>query len=326
MSIPPEGCSRIGARPIALSSCIALVVVLSACGGSTRRASTPHAKTTTTAATVAPRIERLVVAERGAISMVARDGCMATVRTSESAIGAHDELRVRCPKPERMNAWFDGAEKVTATLTLEAVPPRSAQAKRDDDDDDVDDAELALPAAKVLTASGKTMKVTKPAEIERLAAEVRTLGTELENAEQVTPGPASSEGWQMLHVTGAAHVLFAGTPARGVLEAKVSTNGQYLCEFVTDVGDGPMRATKSGWLTPALASRAIDEVLGPFSATEANEKPKTTYAAGMKAGAEQRSNAASTAAVFERFAEVQDALGDACLPELEPPAAGQIGL
>jgi hypothetical protein len=323
MSLPPEGRSRIGARIIALSSCIALAAVLSACGGSTRRASTPHSKTTTTAATIAPRIERLVVAERGSISMVARDGCMATVRSSESEAGSHDELRVRCPKPERLNTWFDGAEKVAATLTLEPMAERAARTGDDDDDDDRD---LSLPAAKLLTATGRTLKVTKPAEIEKLAAEVRTLGAELATAEQVTPGPASPEGWQMLHVAGAAHVLFAGTPARGVLEAKMSTNGQYLCEFVTNVGDGPMRATKSGWLSPALASRAIDEVLGPFSAMDANEKPRTTYAAGMKAGAEQRSNAASTAAVFERFAEVQDALGDACLPELEAPPASQIGL
>jgi hypothetical protein len=49
-------------------------------------------------------------------------------------------------------------------------------------------------------------------------------------------------------------------------------------------------------------------------------------AAGTKGGAEQRSNAAPTAAVFERFEQMQEALGDACLPELEPPSGPQIGL
>jgi hypothetical protein len=130
----------------------------------------------------------------------------------------------------------------------------------------------------------------------------------------------------MLHVMGPAHVLLAGTPARGVFEARVSTNGQYMCEFITNVGDEPMRATKSGWLTPGTASRAIDEVLGPFNAVEGNEPAKTTFAAGTKAGAEQRSNFVSTAAVFERFSEMQDALGDACLPELEPPSTPPVGL
>ena len=50
-----------------------------------------------------------------------------------------------------------------------------------------------------------------------------------------------------------------------------------------------------------------------------------TFAAGVSAGAERRANAASTAMVFERFAAVQDVLGDACLPELDPPTTG-IGL
>jgi hypothetical protein len=262
---------------------------------------------------LAPRIERLVVAERGSISMVARGGCVAMVRTAESETATHDELRVRCPKPERLKTWFEGADRVTATLALEPI--------RDDDDDDD-----KLPVAKLLTASGRALRVVKPEDVEKLAAEVRALSAELAAAEQVSPGPASANGWQMLHVVGPAHVLLGGSPARGVLEARVSTNGQYMCEFITTVGDGPMRATKSGWLAPHAASHAIDEVLGPFNAVEPNEAPNATFAAGTKAGAERRSNSVSTAAVFERFATMQEALGDACLPELEPPSTPPIGL
>ena len=269
----------------------------------------------TTAAMLAPRVERLVVADRGSISMVARGGCVATVRTSEGEAGGHDELRVRCPKPERMKSWFDGADRVMATLAIEPV--------RDEDDDDDD---VKLPAAKLLTESGRTLRVVKPADIEKLAAEVNALTAELAAAEQVSPGPDSANGWQMLHVMGPAHVLFAGTPARGVFEARMSTNGQYMCEFITDVGDGPMRATKSGWISPSTASKAIDEVLAPFNAVGPEEKPKATFAAGTKGGAEQRSNTVSTAEVFERFAQVQEALGDACLPELEAPSTPPIGL
>ena len=314
MSRPSEDHSWKSVRPIATSCCIALVALLSACGGTTRRASSPHSQATTTAAMVAPRVERLVVADRGSISMVARDGCLATVNTSEGEAGGHDELRVRCPKAERMKTWFDGADRVTASLSLEPM--------RDEDDDD----DVKLPAAKLLTESGRTLRVVKPADVQKLAAEVNALVAELASAEQVSPGPASADGWQMLHVMGPAHVLFAGTPARGVFEARMSTNGQYMCEFITDVGDGPMRATKSGWISPSTASKAIDEVLGPFNAVGPDENHKSTFAAGTKGGAESRSNAVSTAAVFERFAAVQEALGDACLPELEAPSTPPIGL
>ncbi|MBX3198814.1 MAG: hypothetical protein KF894_11810 [Labilithrix sp.] len=302
-------------RPFATPCCIAVALMLTACGGTTRRASTPHSQTTTTAAAVTPRVERLVVADRGAVSMVARGGCVASVRTAESEAGAHDELRVRCPKPERMKRWFDGADRVIATLALEPV---------DEDLEEEDD--VKLPTAKLLTASGKALRVAKPEDVAKLASEVTALSAELAAAESVAPGPASADGWQMLHVMGPAQVLFAGTPARGVFEARVSTSGQYMCDFITNVEDEPMRATKSGWLTPQTASKAIDEVLGPFNATEAGETPKTTFAAGTKAGAEQRSNAISTAAVFERFSLMQDALGDACLPELEPPSTPPLGL
>jgi hypothetical protein len=168
--------------------------------------------------------------------------------------------------------------------------------------------------------------VKRPEHVQRLLAEVRALSEELARSEQPTPGPASEDGWHMLHVAGPANVLFAGTPAHGNFEARMSTNGQYDCEFVNDVGDGPMRASKSGWISPSVASRAIDEVLGPFTEVAPHEAPTSTYAAGTKNGTEKKSAAGSTAAVFERFAELQEALGDACLPELEPPPPTELGL
>lgn len=303
---------------------LGLVVVaaglVAACGGSNRRAAAPHAashsETTLTAATMGARIERLVVAERGSISMVARNGCLATVTSSEGEVGGRDELRVRCPKPDRMKAWFEGTDRVTDAVALEPVR----------DEEEGEESDVKLPAAKVLTSGGKAMRVAKRADVDNLIAQVRALAAELASAEDVAPGPATANGWQMLHVMGPARVVFAGTPARGVFEARMSTNGQYMCEFVTNVEASPIRATKSGYLTPATASRAIDEVLGPFNAAGAGERGKMTFAAGTKGGTEQRSNAVSTVAVLERFAEVQDALGDACLPELETPSAGQVGL
>lgn len=296
-------------------SVIAWLTLLCACGGTTRRAATPHSQTTLTSGSIAPRVERLVVVERGSIAMVARGGCVAMVRTAEHEASTHDELRVRCPRPERMRSWFEGADRVTSTLALEPI----SEGEEDEDP-------KKLPMAKLLTASGKAFKTARPEDAEKLVAEVKALSAELALAEQVAPGPASPNGWQMLHVMGPAHVFLAGTPAHGIFEARVSTNGQYMCEFITNVGDGPMRATKSGWLTPTTASRAIDEVLGPFNALEANESPSATFAAGMKAGAERQSNSVSTAAVFERFSEMQDALGDACLPELEAPSTPPVGL
>lgn len=298
------------------------MLALAACGGTRRGAAAPQVgKTTLTGAEISPTIERLVVAELGAMSMVSREtGCIATLKTSEMQAGTSDELRVRCPKADRIKMWFEGVDRVTGDFTYEPV-------RRNVDEDAEDgDEPLTLPAAKVVTASGKMMKIVKKADVDKLAHEVRTLNEELASTEEPAPGPTSASGWQMLHVAGAAHVMFAGHPARGVFEARVSTNGQYLCEFVTNNGDGPLRATKSGWIAPQTASRAIDEVLGPFNPALATERPKTTYAAAVSNGAEKRSNVASTAAVFERFTHMQEALGDACLPELEAPSSGQIGL
>jgi hypothetical protein len=294
--------------PVYRTTGLVLTLALaSACGGATRRASSPQGKATTTAASIdRPNIERMVVADKGLVTMVERDGCLAQVCTSEGQAGVNDELRVRCPKQDRIRAWFAQIDKVTAGFELRRA------------NDEEEDEEMKLPGAKVLTANGNVLQIVRPDDVKRLAGEMGTFAAELASVEKPTPGPASPAGWQMLHVTGPAHVLFAGTPARGVLEARVSTNGQYYCEFVANVDDSPMRATKSGYIKPQAAAHAIDEVLGPFSASE--ERTGTTYAAGVRGGTETRSNPHTTRAVFERFAEVQDALGDACLPELEAPA------
>ena len=140
-----------------------------------------------------------------------------------------------------------------------------------------------------------------------------------------SPGPSSTNGWQMLRVAGPAHVILGGNEAAGVLEARMSTNGQYLCDFVANTGGGPIRATKSGWISPVVAARAIDDVLAPLADVAGADRRPTTFASGIASGSERRANIASTGAVFLRFAHVQEALGDACLPELDPPTA-QIGL
>jgi hypothetical protein len=313
------------ARNILALAIASAAVVLAGCRAATPGASAPQGSgtTRTTAAAIGdrPRVERLLLAEQGTIAMVMRGGCAATMKTSDSATGAQDELRVRCPKPERLRAWFDTTERLLAEFTLEPIPESP-----DGDDGPATETKPKLPLAKVLTKAGTTLRLAREDEVKKLATAVHALTAELASAESPAPGPATPAGWQMLHVVGPAHVLFAGTPARGAFEARMSTNGQYLCEFRTDVGDGPMRATKSGWLSPATAARAIDEVLAPFAAASPGERAKSTYAAGTRAGTESASNTGSTAAVFARFATVQDALGDACLPELEPPPAGSIGL
>lgn len=287
-----------------------VVVVLAGCGGASRPASPPHAEATLTAASFdgGGRVEKLLVADAGSVSVVERDGCMATVRNE-------DELHTRCAKPERMKAWFEGADKSLAKIAVEPLTKEQLHAE------DGEPIDVNTPSAKMLTANGKALRVTKAADVAKLNADVRALADELAGAENVTPGPASANGWQMLHVAGPARVMFAGTPTRGLLEARMSTNGQYLCEFTTT----GTKATKSGWLKPASAARAIDVVLGPWNEQGGGEAPRTSFAAGMRAGTEQKANAAATAAVFELFGEVQDALGDACLPELETPSTS-IGL
>ncbi|MBX3226083.1 MAG: hypothetical protein KIT84_29090 [Labilithrix sp.] len=315
------------------------MALLSACGGARKNAPAPQTgeATLTAAQLEGGGLEKILVTEKGSIAIVERDGCMAMVRETPTPSGPVDEIQTRCAKPERMQKWFEGADKVASKMALEPmkVPERPALRHhgRGHTLDEGDESAQAIvdprgPAtAKVLTANGRLMRVTKDADVTRMNAEVRAFADELAGAEKVAPGPASANGWQMLHVSGPARVMFAGTPTRGTLDARVSTNGQYLCEFTTVFGgDSPVRATKSGWLKPASAARAIDVVLGPWSAPTAAVPPRTAFAAGMKGGTEQRSSPAATAAVFELFGEVQEALGDACLPELEPPTAGALGL
>jgi hypothetical protein len=115
-------------------------------------------------------------------------------------------------------------------------------------------------------------------------------------------------------------VLLGGAPRRGLLDARVSTSGQYFCEFSTLTDGGVLRASKSGWIEPDHASGAIDVVLEPFRGAGADERARPTYAAAITAGSERRANVASTAAVFERFSSLQSVLGDACIPELDAPA------
>jgi hypothetical protein len=254
----------------------------------------------------------VLVAEKGAISMVARDGCIATMSSGRDESGELEEMRVRCPKPERIKAWFAGVDRITGGIAVEP-------AEEDSDED------IALPAAELVTKKGDIVSVKRRPDAERLLGEVHALAAELASAEMPSPGPKSAQGWELLRVSGPAHVFLGGSATAGVLDARMSTNGQYLCEFVATTRGGPIRATKSGWITPSVAADAIDEVLSPLADASTTEKRHSTFASGTAGGAERRANAASTAAVFERFAPVQDALGDACLPELDAPNAA-VGL
>lgn len=254
--------------------------------------------------------------------MVARGGCLASItsRTDEKTPreGAFDEMRVRCPRPEHLSEWFAGVDKLTAKIAVEPV-------KEDTDDDG---EEVVLPAASLVTSRGLVVEVKNSSDAARILSEVHALSNQLASAEMPKPGPRSLGGWEMLHVSGPAHVVFHGSDTNGVLEARVSTSGQYLCEYTTSRGNAPLRATKSGWISPGDAADAIDEVLSPFAELEGSDARTSTVAAGTKGGTERRASTASTAAVFVRFANMQDALGDACLPELEPPAgaASQVRL
>ncbi len=291
-------------------------LLTTACGGATRSGSprSPSATAALTGAKMGVRFQRVLVAEHGVVVMVARDGCVATVASideTDEASGA-EEMRVRCPKPDRLKTWFSAVDRLTAGLAVVPVT-----------DDSPD--ETSLPGAELVTPKGDVLRVEKRADAERLLAEVRALAAELAAAEVPSPGPSSANGWQMLRVSGPAHVILGGNEAAGLLDARMSTNGQYLCDFVANTGGGPIRATKSGWISPVVAARAIDDVLSPLADGAGAERRPTTIASGIASGSERRANIASTGAVFLRFAHVQEALGDACLPELDPPTA-QIGL
>ncbi len=295
-----------------VSCAAALSAAVLGCGGATKAVPPQRSGAATlTAATVPFRIQRLLVAEDASLSMISRDGCLATVRALADPTGDSDELRIVCPRSERLAVWFRDFERVTARMAVDRVT-REGEGEGEGDD-------VALPAAQLLTSSGVLLRVRQRADVERMLTAVRALGAELAAAEMPNPGPASAAGFQMLRVMGPAHVFFGGAPTEGVLDARVSTSGQYLCEFLASTKSGPLRATKSGWIPPAAASRAVDEVLAPFQANAAGTVPRSTFASAFVDGSERRADVASTAAVFERFAPVQDALGDACLPELDPP-------
>ena len=287
-------------------------LLATACGGATRSGSprSPSGTAALTGANVSTRFQRVLVAERGIVVMVARDGCVATVSSAaeQDDEGGSEEMRVRCPRPERLRAWFAAVDRLTAGL---AVVPVS--------EDSADDT--PLPAAELVTAKGQVLQVAKRADAERLLGEVRALAAELAAAEMPSPGPSSAHGC----VSGPAHVILGGNEAAGLLDARMSTNGQYLCDFVANTDGGPIRATKSGWISPVVAARAIDDVLSPLADSASADRRPTTIASGIASGSERRANVASTGAVFQRFAHVQEALGDACLPELDPPTA-PIGL
>ena len=259
-----------------------------------------------------------MVVDRGAIAIVDREGCLASVRERVSPIGPVAEIQTRCPKPERMQAWFDQADKFTDSI---AYAPMGGEDNAESESDALDNKlgdhlDMNTVSAKVLVSNGRALRVTNPADIEKLTAQVRALSDELAGAETVAPGPASPGGWQMLHVNGPAHVMFAGQPARGTFDARVSTNGQYKCEFITNIGgEAPITAMKSGWLKPTSAAHAIDVVLQPFAG--GTDAEHGAFAAGTKSGNEQKTSTAATPAVLQLFGEVQEALGDACLPELE---------
>ncbi len=285
--------------------CIPIALfALVGCRSATPRAISPQL----TAAKVVPRIEKVLVAERGNVAMATRGGCVATIVSAHDETGSRDELGIRCPKKERMKSWFESIDRLGASLALEKV-----------DEDEDDDDESGYPAAQIVMANGTLMRVKSTNDAARLVTEVRALTAELAAAEMPSPGPASPNGWQMLHVSGAAHIVFAGAPARGLLDAKMSTNGQYFCAFDTNTEEGPMHATKSGFIDEKTATKAIDEVMRPFQTQGNEDRPRASFVAGTTKGTEQRADLASTPAILERFSHVQDALGDACLPVVEPP-------
>lgn len=298
-------------RTLVLLFASAALVSLSACGANRKATAPPHAGTAAlTGAKIAPHVQRVLVADKGVVSIVARDGCVSSMMSAPDQTGSSDEMRVRCPRGDRLASWFTGVDALTASIPVETVS----------EEEQDDEAEIPLPAAELLTPTGTVLRVREKKDAARLVAEVRALAAELEAAETPAPGPSSPAGWQLVRLSGPAHVFLGGQPTTGVLDARVSTTGQYLCEFVANTGDGPIRATKSGWIPQERAASAIDDVLGPFKDIGPGERAHATYALAVAKGAERKANQASTAEVFQRFGKLQDALGDACLPELDPPA------
>ncbi len=122
----------------------------------------------------------------------------------------------------------------------------------------------------------------------------------------------------MLRVSGPAHVYLGGAPTTGVLEARVSTTGQYLCEFNTNTKEAASRDQErlalesDGDEGHRRGSRDLPARAGRGSVA----RRRSLRPSGVTASSER--TAPPPLRVFEKFAEVQDALGDACLPSSRP--------
>ena len=240
---------------------------------------------------------KVMVGEKGMIAMVAKNGCLSIVYETKRG----DEMAVQCPKADRLSSWLAANDPIALKMPL---------AKLDGEESE----DIPLPAAQIMNAEGDIYRVARREDVAKLLDSVRTLSKELAAQEEPKPGPATPIGWQMIHVAGPAHVGIAGNVAQGELDARVSSTGQYLCEFSTN----GLHAKKSGFIAKDVAPRALDEVLGPFeSSTEAS---KHAFVSATAKGEEKRANAPSSQAVMERFGQPQDVLGDACLPEFEGAA------
>lgn len=278
--------------------------LITGCGGATKAVSPQPVSLT--AASMDTKVEgrsvKVMVGEKGMLAMVAKNGCVSIVYETKRG----DEMAIQCPKQDRIQAWLAANDPILNHMPLQKL-------------DGADDEELPLPAAQIMNAEGDVYRVTRSEDVQKLLASVRAFSKELSKDEEPKPGAPTPVGWQMMRVAGPAHVGIAGNVAQGVLDARVSSSGQYLCEFSTD----GLHARKSGFIPKDAAPKALDEVLGPFEAS--SDKPKAAYVAAFKQGEEKRANQVSSAAVLERFGVLQDALGDACLPELEGQSA-PIGL
>src|SRR4051812_20965118 len=118
-------------------------------GCNASRSGSPQAKQPGTAeltsADVKTRIERVMVSDGHGISIAARDGCLASIAEATDDTGDYDEMRVRCPRPDRMASFFTSIDRITSAAQLTRVG---------EEEDDVES-----PAAQVLTAGGVAMRV-----------------------------------------------------------------------------------------------------------------------------------------------------------------------
>jgi hypothetical protein len=294
------------ARRAAVLVPVALLALLPACRGSSQSAPPQNAGAAALSSAHVIHYGGVLVAEEGSIAIVARDGCLASMGKAKDESGSFDEMRVRCAREDRIPQWFDKLDAMISSFAVEKIS------------DDVEIDAIGLPAAQLITKQGTVVRTTRKEDATRLAKEIATLSAELQAKEKPAPGPATSSGWQMLRVAGPAHAMFAGQPTHGTIDVSVSTDGQYLCEYRARTNEGPLRATKSGFLRADRASHAIEEILQPFHAVGPGDNPPTrAIAAAISQGTERRANGASVSEVIDRAAPLQDALGDACLPEID---------